>query len=349
MKRNILITLVAFMSLGTIAQTQLTEFTPGVAANGVNYALPQTRLRIDVTAMKVVYTPGEYANYAERYLHIISAGQAASTQWSVTRLNVYQEGVPDTSKVFTVKMKDKTVAPMVQLTNSGILVAVNTTTEVDTPGFPSTRTTNHRLDARQYLTAEILSATSVAKRAELTAQEILDIRESKNAIKRGQVESMPQDGASLKIVLDELDMQERALTQLFVGYSDTTVTYKSYTILPTEDIEKDVLFRFSRKLGFVDADDLAGDPYYLTLKDLHTVVIPDQKELLKKKIAGLVYNMPSMAKLTISTMQGNLYEQELPFAQFGTLDVLSATLFNKGANTRLTLHPATGGILHLEQ
>jgi hypothetical protein len=246
-------------------------------------------------------------------------------------------------------MKDKTVAPMVQLTNSGILVAVNTTTEVDTPEFPSTRTTNHRLDARQYLTAEILSATSVAKRAELTAQEILDIRESKNAIKRGQVESMPQDGASLKIVLDELDMQERALTQLFVGYSDTTVTYKSYTILPTEDIEKGVLFRFSRKLGFVDADDLAGDPYYLTLKDLHTVVIPDQKELLKKKIAGLVYNMPSMAKLTISTMQGNLYEQELPFAQFGTLDVLSATLFNKGANTRLTLHPATGGILHLEQ
>lgn len=349
MKRNILITLMAFMSLGTIAQTQLTEFTPGVAANGVNYALPQTRLRIDVTAMKVVYTPGEYANYAERYLHIISAGQAASTQWSVTRLNVYQEGVPDTSKVFTVKMKDKTVAPMVQLTNSGILVAVNTTTEVDTPEFPSTRTTNHRLDARQYLTAEILSATSVAKRAELTAQEILDIRESKNAIKRGQVESMPQDGASLKIVLDELDMQERALTQLFVGYSDTTVTYKSYTILPTEDIEKGVLFRFSRKLGFVDADDLAGDPYYLTLKDLHTVVIPDQKELLKKKIAGLVYNMPSMAKLTISTMQGNLYEQELPFAQFGTLDVLSATLFNKGANTRLTLHPATGGILHLEQ
>lgn len=337
------------MSLGTIAQTQLTEFTPGVAANGVNYALPQTRLRIDVTAMKVVYTSGEYANYAERYLHIISAGQAASTQWSVTRLNVYQEGVPDTSKVFTVKMKDKTVAPMVQLTNSGILVAVNTTTEVDTPEFPSTRTTNHRLDARQYLTAEILSATSVAKRAELTAQEILDIRESKNAIKRGQVESMPQDGASLKIVLDELDMQERALTQLFVGYSDTTVTYKSYTILPTENIEKDVLFRFSRKLGFVDADDLAGDPYYLTLKDLHTVVIPDQKELLKKKIAGLVYNMPSMAKLTISTMQGNLYEQELPFAQFGTLDVLSATLFNKGANTRLTLHPATGGILHLEQ
>ncbi|MDO5482009.1 MAG: DUF4831 family protein [Bacteroidaceae bacterium] len=349
MKRIILIAFTALMSLWAIAQTQVTAFTPGVAANGVNYALPKTRLRIDVTAMKVVYTPGEYAKYAERYLHIISADKAASTQWSVTRLNVYQEGVPDTSKVFTVKMKDKTIASMVQLTNSGILVAVNTTAELDTPDYPSTRATNHRLDARQYLTAEILSATSVAKRAELTAQEILDIRESKNAIKRGQVESMPQDGASLKIVLDELDVQERALTQLFVGYSDTTVTYQTYTILPAEDIEKDVIFRFSRKLGFVDADDLAGDPYYISLKNQHTVVLPDQAELLKKKIAGLVYNMPSMAKLTISTMQGSLYEQELPFAQFGTLDVLSATLFNKGASTRLTLDPATGGIQHLEQ
>lgn len=349
MKRNLLIAIVALMSSSVMAQTQLTEFTPSVTANGVNYALPKTRLRVDVTAMKVSYTPGEYARYAERYLHISGVNREASTQWSVTRLNVCQEGVPDTSKVYTVKMKDKTIAPMAQLTSSGILVAVNTTAEIDEPVLPSTSQTRHQLDARQYLTEEILSATSVAKRAELTAQEILDIRESKNAIKRGQVESMPQDGASLKIVLDELDVQERALTQLFVGYSDTTVTYQTYTFLPTEDIEKDVLFRFSRKLGFVDADDLAGEPYYLSLKDQHTVVLPTQKDMLKKKIAGLVYNMPSMAKVIISTMSGTLYEKELPFAQFGTVDVLSPTLFNKGATTKLTLHPATGGIMHLEQ
>jgi hypothetical protein len=257
--------------------------------------------------------------------------------------------VPDTSKVYTVKLKDKTVAPMVQLTPSGILVAVNTHTDIQESVLPEMRSTNHKMDARQYLTEDILSATSTAKMAELTAQEILDIRESKNAIKRGQVESMPKDGASLKIVLDELNRQEEALTQLFIGYSDTTFTAKSFTIIPDEDMEEHVFLRFSRKLGFVDADDLAGDPYYLSVKDKHTVVLPDTKEAAKRKIEGLVYNMPSMADVTISTMQSTLYKQELPFAQFGTIDMLSPTLFNKGATTKLTFYPATGGLQHLEQ
>ena len=337
------------MSLGAMAQTQVTEFNPGLAANGVNYALPKTVLKVDVSAIQAVYTPGEFAKYADRYLHISGVSQEPVTTWNVKTLDIYQEGVPDTTKLFTVKLKDKTVAPMVQLTKSGILVAVNTEVEAEERALPSSRTTNHKLNARQYLTEDILSATSTSKMAELTAQEILDIRESKNSIKRGQVEAMPQDGASLKIVLDELNRQEEALTQLFIGYTDTTFTTKSFTAMPTEDINKQVLFRFSRKLGFVDADDLAGDPYYLSVKDQHTVILPTEQEKAKRKIEGLVYNMPSMANVTISTMQGVLYDQTLPFAQFGTIDMLSPTLFNKGATTKLTLHAATGGIQHLEQ
>lgn len=349
MKRTIIIALTLWMSLVALAQTQVTEFNPGVAANGVNYILPQTLLSVEVSAIKVTYTPGEFAKYADRYLHISDVAAEPSTVWSVTGLSVAQEGVPDTSKIYTVKLKDKTVAPMVQLTPSGLLVAVNTRADIPARELPDTHTTHHQMDARQYLTEDILSATSTAKMAELTAQEILDIRESKNAIKRGQVESMPKDGASLKIVLDELNRQEEALTQLFIGYADTTFTAKSFTFLPVEDINETVFFRFSRKLGFVDADDLAGDPYYLSVKDKHTVVLPDAKESAKRKIEGLVYNMPSMADVTISTMQGTVYKQELPFAQFGTIDMLSPTLFNKGATTKLTLHPATGGLLHLEQ
>ena len=349
MKRNIITALAVGLSLCAMAQTQVTEFNPGIAANGVNYMLPKTVLRVDASAVKVVYTAGEFARYADRYLHISGVVAEPATTWTITALSVSQEGVPDTSKVYTVKLKDKTVAPMVQLTPSGILVAVNTHTDIQESVLPEMRSTNHKMDARQYLTEDILSATSTAKMAELTAQEILDIRESKNAIKRGQVESMPKDGASLKIVLDELNRQEEALTQLFIGYSDTTFTAKSFTIIPDEDMEEHVFLRFSRKLGFVDADDLAGDPYYLSVKDKHTVVLPDTKEAAKRKIEGLVYNMPSMADVTISTMQSTLYKQELPFAQFGTIDMLSPTLFNKGATTKLTFYPATGGLQHLEQ
>ncbi len=342
-------TFAALMAWGAKAQTQVTEFTPGVVANGVNYALPKTALNVEAAALKIVYVPGEYAKYAERYLHIQGVGTSPSTTWELTTLNVYQTGVPDTTKMYTVKLKDKTVAPMAQLTESGILVAVNTHTEIEEHVLPASHSTHHQLDARRYLTEEILSATSTAKMAELTAQEILDIRESKNAIKRGQVESMPKDGASLKIVLSELDRQEEALMQLFVGYNDTTWVSKSYSYFPIGDVEQDVLFRFSRKQGFVDADDLAGEPYFLSVKDQHTVVLPNEKDLMKRKMGGLVYNMPSMAKVQLSTMNGVLYERELPFAQFGTIDSLSPTLFNKGATTKLTFNPATGGILQLTQ
>lgn len=349
MKQTILITFQLLLSLAVGAQTQVTEFNPGLVANGVNYALPKTVLKTDVSVIKVVYSPGEFAKYADRYLHVRGVSQEPSTTWMVQKLEMYQEGIPDTSKVFTVKLKDKTIAPMAQLTPSGILVAVNTQTEMNEHVLPESRTTNHRLDARQYLTEDILSATSTVKMAELTAQEILDIRESKNAIKRGQVEAMPKDGASLKIVLDELNKQEEALTQLFVGYVDTTFVVKSFAVTPTGDVDKEVFFRFSRKLGFVDADDLAGEPYYLTVKNRHTVVLPNEKEKAKRKIEGLVYNMPSMANVMISTLQGTLIERDYPFAQFGTIDILSPTLFNKGATTKLVLNPATGGLQQLEQ
>ena len=58
-------------------------------------------------------------------------------------------------------------------------------------------------------------ASSRAKMAELVAKEIYNIRESKNALLRGEADNMPQDGAQLKIMLDNLNLQERAMTEMF--------------------------------------------------------------------------------------------------------------------------------------
>lgn len=60
-------------------------------------------------------------------------------------------------------------------------------------------------------------ASSTAKMAELVAKEIYNIRESKNALLRGQADNMPSDGAQLKIMLDNLNAQEEAMTQMFSG------------------------------------------------------------------------------------------------------------------------------------
>lgn len=344
------------LCLAIMIAAQTTSFNPGVTANGVTYALPRTVLRADVAAIKTEYVPGEFARYAERYLHLQGVGEERTVKYSIQQIALNLEGVPDTLKAYTIKLKDKSVAPMVALSPSGIILGVNGGEQAQADSsiddvFRLGKSTHHQLNSRAFFTEEILSATSTAKMAELTAAEIYEIRETRNALMRGQLDAMPQDGAAMRLVLERLNEQEAALNQLFTGYTDTTWISESYRIEPRyyEDVPKTVLFRFSQKLGFVDADDLAGTPYYISVKDQHSVVLPTEKEMAKRKIEGIVYNLPSQAQVEI--MQGNyvLLSKTYPIAQFGTIDQLAPALFGKDATTRVTFHPATGGLLHLQQ
>ena len=315
----------------------------------MNYALPRTGIRADVTVHKITYTPGEFSRYAERYLHMQNVQTEAQTYYEIGSINIYQYGEPDTLKYFTVKLKDKTIAPLLQLTDAGLIVAINTNVPSSTPAVPRPTSTRNQLNGRQYFTSEILAAASSTKMAELVAQEIMDIRESKNAIRRGQVESMPKDGASMRIILGELDQQEAALLQLFTGWRDTTTHTESYSIMPDADIQKTVFFRFSSKLGLLDDDDVAGAPYYISIRDQHSVPLPTEAELKKRKVGGIVYNMPSVANVKIFSAKETIYDRDLPFPQFGTLDVLAPTLFGKDATTSVVFNPATGTIQQINK
>ena len=325
------------------AQTQVTEYSPAGLAEGVVYSLPRTAITVDVEAIKTVYTPGEFAKYAERYLHVSGVKRQSETAWSIEDIKVSTEGVPDTLKTYVVKQKDKSSAWHMQLTDKGTIAAINTTQPLPSTTLPETVTTHHARDGKKYMTAEM-----TAKMAEIIAREIFDIRESKNLIRRGQAENMPKDGASLRIVLDDLDEQEEALLQLFVGYTDTTTTFSRYSLVPAGDVHKDVLFRFSKKMGFVDKDDLAGEPYYINVTDLHSTKLPDEKEASKRKINGVVYNLPGSANVMISSMGKIICDTQFPMAQFGTVDILDNALFNKGAAPKITFMPSTGALLKLE-
>ena len=325
-------------------QTQVTTFSPGLTANGVNYVLPKTGIKVQVVATKTTYTPGEFCRYAERYLHLTDVRQQAETTWEIKEMRVTQYGTPDKDKTFTIKLKDKTVAPMARLSSSGILLAINADNDVVETELTVPADVKNTINSKSYLTEEILSATSTAKMAELTANEIYDIRESANAITRGQAENMPQDGASLKIVIDQLKAQETGLMQLFQGSTEQTSTKATFAIEPEGDVKDQVLFRFSRRLGIVDADDLSGEPIYISITDKKTVPLPTEEEVAKRKITGVVYNQPSEAVVVMTMAGQEIYRNTMPFAQFGTIDMLMPALFNKGATTKVLFNPATGGI-----
>ena len=338
--------LLSFSAAG--AQTRVSNYAPGQNEEGVTYFLPQTTLHVTVTAEKTVFTPGDFCRYAEKYLRLKGISTQAFERWKIKDVKVTPIGTPDKDQAYTIELRDKTVAPLVELTADGILKAINTHAQADNKVHEEAPAPAEKpVNPRDYMTEEILMAGSTAKMAELTAKEIYNIRESKNSLTRGQADYMPTDGESLKIMLSNLDKQERALLQLFEGTTVTETRKFTLTLQPTGNMDKEVLFRFSQKLGIVGANNLAGEPVYVTLENLNTVPAPAPDEKAKKKLEGVVYNVPGKARVEIFQGKEKYYEGEIPFAQFGNQEILSKKLFDKKTTTQVLFDPTTGGVLKI--
>ena len=332
----------------------VSTYTPGTLPEGVVYYLPKTVFEIEVQASQVTYTPGELCQYADRYLRLKDVSATPDEHWEIESVRVKAIGVPDTAKAYAIKLKDKSAASEVELTEDGIVKAINTTSPAQTvteKPAPAPAATEKRPDPQKYMTEEMLIAGSTNKMAELIAKEIYSIRESKNSLNRGQADYMPKDGDALQIMLNNLDEQERALTEMFSGF--TTHNKHTYTFRfepqGKEEVVGQILFRFSKKLGVLQADNLAGEPIYLTLSVMEKFTATATNQELVKRLDGVIYNIPGKGKLYIEASDRSFYEGEFPVTQFGETEVLVDGLFSKKINTRVIFNPVTGGINKIDK
>ena len=353
--KKIIAAFILALATPCIAQTDVNKFFSGTS-EGMTYFLPDTKICITVEACCVTRTPGEFSSYAERFLHIKDAIAEPGNSWEIVGVESCCEGIPCKDKAYTVKLNGST-ASNISLNDKGIIEAINTTMPAKSieERVAAKQNTGKHIDASQYMTEEMLTATSTAKMAELTAKEIYTIRESKLAITRGLSENTPSDGAGITFLLQELDKQERALTEMFTGRTDTLYHTYNYEFIPSSacDTVKAVLFRFSRKLGVLDKENLAGEPVYYDIKNLRTVVLPTENETAanKKSIKkeGVCYNIPGRARMEIYTRSRTFIKKEIAIAQLGTTEVLSKTLFGKNNTTKVLFDTATGGVISIKK
>ncbi len=343
--------LFALLPFSVNAQTVLSKYQPGVTTDGAIYYLPKTALHFLVQVEKTTYTPGEYAPYAERYLALHGVKTEKTVSYRVTNVMMQAVGQADTAKCFALKYNARSAASNLELADDGVLLAINT------PGIRQERPRHftpsakpRALNPRQFLNEEILAAGSMAKRAELIAQEIYNVRDSKNQLTRGEADYMPKDGEQLRIMLAQLDEQNQALTQLFAGTTVCDTTEYIIMTCPMTAVKDMVLFRLSQHLGIVNADDLSGEPYYLTIDDLKTVPVPADSKKKKRKLEeeGIYVNIPGRIKATVTHRGREYFTEELTAGQFGNVELLSAELFNKRYAIRLRLNPVNGGVELLE-
>jgi hypothetical protein len=337
----------------SLAQTAISDYQPGVTPEGAVYFLPKTAIRISVLVEKTTYQPGDFCKYAQRYLRLNDVAQEPTQSYRVVSVSQSAIGVPDSLKGFSVKLNPKTVAPNIALSEDGILLAINA--EPHPVSLPPAFRPAHKpemLNPRDYMNEEILTAGSTAKMAELTAREIYDIRENRSLLIKGQADFMPNDGAQMKLMLSQMDMQNQALTQLFAGVTTRDTTETIITVAPDGPLPRTILFRLSQKLGMVDADDLAGEPYYIATEDLNTVPPVDEEAVLRSKHkqpeSGIYVNVAGKMRSTIYRGKEKYSTMEFPCAQFGNVELLSGDLFNKRYTTHLWLNPVTGAVDKLE-
>lgn len=338
---------------GSLAQTVISNYKPGVTSEGAVYYLPKTAIRVTLQIEKTTYTPGEFCKYSEKYLRIKDVASTPSTKYRLISVQQEPFAVADTSKCYAVKYDAKTSACNVRLSDKGILLAINQDIKQQAQqkitNAPKVKPASK--SPKSYLSEEILSAGSTSKMAELTAQEIYEIRESRSMLAKGQADFMPKDGEQLKLMLQELGTQDEALTSLFTGVTTSDTTTHTITYLVNKPVKRDVLFRFSSDFGLVDSDDLSGTPYYIYIEDLKTVAEPapvDPKKAVKPQQSGVYVNIPGKMRSTIFDAKAQIVANEFPAPQFGNVELLSGALFNKRYTSKLLLNPLTGAVEKLE-
>lgn len=354
MKRLFISAIAAVLTLGVSAQSTQKLTANKASEYGIIYSLPVTMIDITIEAEHVVKQPGEFFKYAKKYLNADPITEPAES-WTVKSITITPRGVSDPEEQYLMQFKNGST-PYLILSEDNIPLAINTEeiAPVDRPALPQaaapTPTPLQTTAARQVITEEMMQSQSTAKRAELAAAQIYALRQSRTDLITGQADQMPPDGDAMKLVMDNIDAQEAALTAMFLGTEQRSTAVETISYTPAEETTKQVIARISALNGIVPSDDLSGDPVYLSLTVTERGKLPINEKGETKRFpkGGVAYRIPGKARIDISFDGSMMATEELDIAQYGVVFGLDPGLFtDKKAPAYLLLSPTTGSILEL--
>lgn len=225
------------MAGGAAAQSRRVARAGVFEENGcVGVGIPTSLLAVDLTVEKEVVTVGPYARYAQKFLGV--------------------RGALTDKTVYTVRS-----ARIALLDGDAATAAAVPADEVRAVSYLGDAETFSRVpfDKRS------LEDESLETAARKAANTLFIIR-------RRRMELITSEagenvfGAGLQAALTELDRQEQAYTELFLGKRVTTVVVERMVVVPDAGKQKYILCRFSSERGILPAADLTGDAVVLQLE-----------------------------------------------------------------------------------
>lgn len=351
MKRKLFIPLVCCaLPLLSVAQDMVKLVPDKFNEYALNYYLPYTVADIEFVATKTVCKAGPYYKYAKKYLGVTDIVTEDSETWAIERVCMVPRGIADTENRYQLTFKSGQT-PYIYVNPDGLIYSINAEPEIaDLSCPPVAPDEPDSIDVSKVFSEELLMSGSIAKMAEVAAKQIYRIRESRLDLLTGDVDKMPADGDSFKLIIAQLEAQEAALTALFLGTKSVERVVKRVEYCPEDDVESEILFRFSDFLGFVDADDLSGAPVSIsvTVTEKGEYPVDNKGNIVELPKKALAYTIPGKAVIAISYDGRTYVEEELPIAQLGVVYGLDSSWFvDKKAPANAVFDATTGALLRL--
>ena len=351
-----------FLSIMLVAMSQM-GMAQVVQENeaAVVYYMPKNELVITLQYDIVNEEPGIFYQYAGRYLGAEDVIKESKTSYVLTSIENELVTTADTERAYKIDASLGIKEQMIALSADGRLLGYNVGEEAkgdeakgDEAKGESLEVKGESLEVKgtdklMPLLEEQFMASSTAKMAEGAAKMIYRIREARLNLLAGEVEHVPADGEAMKQVLAEMERQEHALVELFTG--KTTVSHASHSLIytPMQSVESETLCRFSVHSGVVAADDLSGEPIYISLEatkqSLSTAVEISSKAPL---LSQLYYNLPGEAKVNMTYKGKQMACSTYQIAQFGVAIPVAKQWFTSKQTPVIHINPETGNILSIQ-
>lgn len=320
---------------------------------GLIYTLPLTGFQVDVVAVKETKIAGPFYKYSKLFTSDAKVITEDETSWTIEQVRITPYGVPDSENRYLMQLKPGATT-FIGVGDDGMLLSINKEPQAEISLTPLAVTQIEGISSTgkeylEFVNEDFVAAQSSYKKAQLLAEELMEIRDAKISLTRGTAETMPTDGRQLEIMLQSLENQERALTNAFTGSSWKERVVRSFSILP-EDEGKTVVCRLSSTNGIVDANDYSGEPIYLSVRVVEEAALPvdakgDEKKLPKDAV---VYCIPGEVEVNVTFGGTNLLKKNYQMSQFGLIYGLNPSLFtDKKEPSYAIFDPATGALKEL--
>ena len=324
------------------------------------YYSPKTTVVFQIQYTEEHYEKGLYSAYAEELLGISDAIKENQTHYAIEGAKIQTLTEADYSRPHKVTADPSIPTQLLSVNEKNLLVGYNIPyiAPKNNPHKP-TVSNELKIESKPIMPyqEEFLDAKSRADEAQLIAKQIFRIRETRMYLLSGEVEHAPADGQAMKLVLAELERQEKQLVGLFTGQKTIQNGTKTIEICPTgkENVVKQILY-FSKENGFTDAENIDAEAVKIGLVVNRPQMLPapvaqqkGKKKEASSEPSSIVYNIPGSAEATIDYRGERLCARTIPIAQLGVDMPLAKDLFLGEKLPTIVFSEKTGNVVSISK